>query len=152
MNSGCRRRPLADDLAVRPRIIELIGGDAGQVIGGDVAHAVAARLDGVHLHGGKLREDVRHALERRPVELQILARREVAVAAVVALGDVAELAQLRELKQAIGDGDAQHGRMALDVQAVAQAQRPELLLRELPGEEPPRLIAKLRARARSTRV
>ena len=53
-------RPLADDFAVGARILDLIGRDAGQVIGGDIAHAVAARLDGVHLHGGQLREDVRN--------------------------------------------------------------------------------------------
>ena len=42
-------RPLADDLAVDARILDLVGGDAGELIGGDVADAVAAGLDGVHL-------------------------------------------------------------------------------------------------------
>jgi hypothetical protein len=84
-----QRRPLADDLAVRARIVELVGGDPGQMIRGHVTHAVAARLDGVHLHRGELGEEVRDACERRPVQLQILAGREVAVAAVIALRDVA---------------------------------------------------------------
>ncbi len=83
-----QRRPLADDLAVRARIVDLIGGDAGHVIGGDVADAVAAGLDGVHLYGGELGQDVGHVGQLRPVQLQVLARGEVTVAAVVAARDL----------------------------------------------------------------
>ena len=43
----------------------------------------------MHLHRGELGEDVGHLLEPRPVELQVLARGEVAVAAVVLARDVA---------------------------------------------------------------
>jgi hypothetical protein len=57
-------------------------------------NAVARGLDRVHLHRGELGEDVGHVLELRPVELQVLARREMAVAAVVLARDVRELAQL----------------------------------------------------------
>ena len=70
--------------------------------------------------------------------------REVTVAAVVAARDLGELAQLAHAQQPVGDRDAQHRRVALDVQAVAQPQRPEFLLRELPGEVAARLVAKLR--------
>ena len=66
----------------------------GQVIRGDVAHAIAARLDGVHLHAGELGENLGDVRQRRPVELQVLTRREVAVALVVTAGDLSELAQL----------------------------------------------------------
>ena len=38
---------------------------------------------------------------------------------------------------------AQHRRMLLDVEAVLQAQRPELVLGQLAGEEAPRLVAEL---------
>ena len=81
---------------------------------------------------------------RRPVELQVLAGSEVSVAAVVAARDRGELGQLSRGEQAIGDGDAQHGRVPLQVQAVAQAQRPELILGELPRKVAPRLVAELR--------
>jgi hypothetical protein len=48
----------------------------------------------VHLHGGQLGQDVRRLLEAHPVELDVAAGGEVAVAPVVAAGDVGELAQL----------------------------------------------------------
>ncbi len=136
--------PLADDLAVRTRVIDLIRRHPGQVIGRDVADAVAAGLDGVHLHGGKFGEDVRHVRKLRPVQLQVLPGREVAEAAVVAARDVGELVQLGSAQQSVRDRDAQHRRMALDVQSVAQAQRAELLLGQLPGEVAARLVAEFR--------
>ena len=83
--------PLADDLAVGPRIVDLVARDARHVIGGDVAHAVAAGLDGVHLHAGELGQDVRDVGEIRPVQLQVLPRGEVTITAVVAARDVGEL-------------------------------------------------------------
>jgi hypothetical protein len=89
-----QRGPLADDLAVGARVEQLVGGDAGEGVGGDVADAVAGGLDGVHLHGGQLGQDVRRLLEAHPVELDVAAGGEVAVAPVVAAGDVGELAQL----------------------------------------------------------
>ncbi len=139
-----QRRPLAHDLAPRARILDLVGGDAREMIGGDVAHAIAAGLHGVHLHAGQLREDVRHVFQLRPVQLQVLARGEVAEAAVVAARDGRERAQLVRREQPVGNRDAQHRRVALHVQAVAQAQRLEFVLGELAREETPRLVAKLR--------
>src|SRR6266480_1656405 len=82
-------------------------------------------------------------LQARPVELQVLARREVPVGAVVPARDVGELAQLPRREQPVGDRDAQHRRVALDVQAVAQPQRAEIVLAQLAGEEAPRLVAEL---------
>ena len=68
------RGPLAQDLGERARIDDLVGRDAGEVVGGDVADAVAAGLDGVHLDRGQVGEDVGHLLQLRPVELDVLAR------------------------------------------------------------------------------
>ena len=79
-----------------------------------------------------------------PVQLQVLARGEMPEAAVVAARDVGELAQLRGAQQSVGNGDAQHRRMALDIQAIAQAQRPELLLGQLARQVAARLVAELR--------
>ena len=71
------------------------------------------------------------SLELRPVELDVLARGEVAVAAVVVARDVREHAQLARRQQAVRNRDAQHRRVPLDVQAVLQAQRTELVLGQL---------------------
>lgn len=40
--------PLAQDLGIRPGIDNLVGGDAGELIGCNVAYAVAGGLDRVH--------------------------------------------------------------------------------------------------------
>ena len=93
---------------------------------------------------GQVGENVRHVLQLGPVELQVLPRGEVAEAAIVVARDVGELAQLARAQQAIRNRDAQHRRMALDVEAVAQSQRAKLILGQLAGEEAPRLIAEFR--------
>src|SRR5581483_5797451 len=59
----------------------------------------------------------------------------MAVGAIVLARDVGELAQLPARKKAIRDRDPEHGRMLLDVEPVAQAQRPELVLGELAAQE-----------------
>ena len=141
---GVHRRPLADDLAVRPRIVYFIRRNAGEVIGRGVADAVATGLDGMHLDRRQVRQHVRHVFELGPVVLQVLAGREVTVVAVVLAGQVRQHAQLPRGQQAIGNGDAQHRRMGLDVQAVAQAQWLELILTQFAGQETARLVAELR--------
>jgi len=140
---GMEGRPLPDHLAPEERIHDLVGGDTGEVVGGYVAHAVARGLDGVHLHARELGEHVRHFFELRPVVLDVLARAEVAVAPVVLARNVGELAQLRRGEQAVGNCHAQHRRVALDVQAVAQSQRAEFVLGELAREVAARLVAEL---------
>ena len=87
-------RPLPHHLGPHERVDDLVGRDAGEVVGRDVAHAVAAGLDRVHLHAGQFGEDLRHLLQPRPVELNVLPRAEVTVAAVVDARDVGKLAHL----------------------------------------------------------
>src|SRR5690606_19134804 len=53
-------RPLANDFAVGARIFDLIGGDAGKLIGGGVADTVAAGLNRVHFNAGEFGENIRH--------------------------------------------------------------------------------------------
>jgi hypothetical protein len=113
------------------------------VVGRDVAKRIARGLDGVHLHRGELGKDVGHLRELRPVELHVLARRKVSVVAVVALSDVGELAQLARRQQAIGNGNAQHRRIALDVETIPQPQGAELVLGKLAGKEALGLAAEL---------
>src|ERR1700720_4805148 len=81
--------------------------------------------------------------ERRPVELNVLPRREMAVALVVAPRDERELAQLPWRQGAIGDGDPKHIGMQLQINAIHQAKRPELFLVQFPRESARDLIAKL---------
>ncbi len=66
------------------------------------------------------------------------------VGAIVAATDGGELAQLGGIQQAVRNRDAQHWREALNVQAIAQAQRTVVILREFTGEVTTGLIAKLR--------
>ncbi len=66
-----------------------------------------------------------------------------AVAAVVLAGDAGQLAQLAAVEHAVGDGDAQHRRVALDVPAVLQAQRAEVVVGELTGQMALQLVAEL---------
>ena len=68
----------------------------------------------------------------------------MAVAAVESARDVRELPELPGRKQTVRNCNAQHRREALDVQAILQAQRPELVLAERAGQETARLVAELR--------
>src|SRR5258706_13391776 len=70
-------------------------------------------------------------------------RVEMAVALVVGARHVRQHPHLVRREQAIGDADPQHRSEALDVQAVAQPQRPELVLRQASREEALRLVAEL---------
>jgi len=97
----------------------------------------------VHLHLGQQVEDLGHVLQARPVELDVLTRGDVAVAAVVGAGDVRQRAQLLRVQVAVGHGDAQHRRVALDVEAVLQAQRTELVLGQFAGEVAAGLVGEL---------
>ena len=142
---GVQRCPLADDLAVGTRIVDLVGGDAGQVVGGDVAHAVAAGLDGVHLHGRELGEDLGHVGEPRPVELQVLPGGEMPVAAVVAARDVGELAQLGA--SSAGHRGSRCAASARDAGCTARCAGAAAGTRSSessPGEVTARLVAELR--------
>ncbi len=65
------------------------------------------------------------------------------VALVVVASDLRQLAHLFGVQQAIGYGDAQHGRIALDIETVLQAQRAVFLTAELSGQEAAGLVAKL---------
>ncbi len=83
----------------RRRVEELVGGDALHGAAGDVADGVAAAA-GRRLAGGlEVGEDVGELRELEPVELDVLAGRELAVAAAVEVRGLADRAELggREL-------------------------------------------------------
>ncbi len=92
---------------------------------------------------GELFEDVRDVLELRPVVLDVLPRREVAVALVVDSRDVRELSELRRREQPVRDRHAQHVRVELHVETVLQPKRLELVLADVTRDAPAHLILEL---------
>ncbi len=90
---------------------------------------------------GEIGHHVRQVGELDPVELHVLPRGEVAVAAVVRARDMRQRAQLRRRQRAVGNGDAQHVGVKLEVDAVHQPQRLELVLGQFAGQAPRHLVA-----------
>ncbi len=145
-------RPLAQDFGIRPRIGDLVGRSTGEMVGGDVADAIARRLQRVHLDARKLGQDIRRVGQFRPVVLDVLAGGEMPVAAVVFAGDMGEHPHLLGIQRPIGDRDAQHVGVQLKVDAVHQAQRLEGILGQFTGEAAADLIAELLHAARNKSV
>jgi hypothetical protein len=97
----------------------------------------------VHVGLGQHVHRVGCARQRDPVELGVGAGGEVQVAAVELGGDLGELAQLAAGQFAVGHGDARHRRMALDVPAVLQAQRAEVVVAQLARQVALELVTEL---------
>jgi hypothetical protein len=127
-----------------PRVQDLVGRDAGEVvvvmlrtqlplvwIACISTSASSARMSGTSSRRGQLSWRFWRVL-KWPVAAVVLAR------------DVARACEAAPTTRAVRNRDPQHRRVALDVEAVAQPQRPELVLRELAREEAPRLVAELR--------
>ena len=91
---GMGGRPLADQFAHGTRINPFIGCNTRKMIGCDIADAIAAGLDAMHLDIGQQAENVRHIAQFRPVELDILPRGKMTIAAVITLADQRQLPQL----------------------------------------------------------
>ena len=125
-------------------ILDLVGGGAGEMVGGDIAHAIAAGLDGMHLHAGQLGKNVGHVHQLDPVELDILAGGEMAEALVIFARDMGQLAHLARRQGAIGHRDAQHIGVQLQIEAVHQPQRLELVFGQFAGQAARHLAAELR--------
>ena len=134
-------RPLAQQLGIGARIDDFVGGGAGVLVGTDVADAVAAGLDRMHLDGGEIGQDVGRFFQLDPVVLDVLPGGEVAIAAIVLVGDIAQHAHLRRVQRAIGHGDAQHVGVELEVEPVHQPQRLELVLGQVALDAAAGLVA-----------
>src|SRR3546814_1612186 len=67
----------------------------------------------------------------------------MAVAAVIFARDVGELAHLHRIEGAIGNGDAQHIGVELEIEAVLQPQRLELVVVDVARDAAAHLIAEL---------
>ena len=140
---GMHGQMLAQHLGPDARILDLVGGDAGPLVGGDIAHAIAAGLHAVQADAGEIGHGVGQLLEFDPVELDVLPRGEMAEIAVVAPRHVRQHAHLRGRQRAVGNGDAQHVGVQLQIDSVHQPQRPEFVLGQFAGQPAPDLIAKL---------
>ena len=81
----------------------------------------------MHLHLSQFVKDVRCFNKFRPVELNILARGEMTVTFVVAIGDMSEPVHLRCRQYAIRNGDTYHVGVQLQIQTIHQAKRFEFI-------------------------
>ena len=140
---GMERRPLPQDFGVRARVGDLVMRHSGEMVRRDVADAIPRSLDRVHLDARELGQNVGRVFERRPVELDILPGGEMAVAAVVFPRDLGQLAHLARVEHAVRDSDAQHIGVKLQVEAVHQPVRAELLLGQFAAEAARDLVAEL---------
>ncbi len=90
---------------------------------------------------GKVGQRVRQFGELDPVELDILPRGEMTVAAIVAARDMGQRPQLLRRQRAVGDGDAEHVGVQLQIHPVLQPQHLEFVLGEFAGEPALHLVA-----------
>ena len=93
---------------------------------------------------GEIGQRIRQFGELDPVELDVLPRGEMPVAAIVAARDMREPPQLLRRQRSIGYGDAKHIGMQLQVDAVLQPQHLEFVLGEFAGQPALHLIAEFR--------
>ena len=136
--------PLADDFAPGAWVFNLFGINASKFVGGDITDAVTTGLNGMHLYVGQFRQDVRHFLNGRPVQLNVLAGADMTETLVIGPHDMRQTTQLTTRQQAIRNGNTQHGRITLNVEAVLQAKGEKLVFAELIGEKTAGLVAILR--------
>ena len=139
MQSG----PLTDQLGRGTRIFDFIGCHACQMVGGDVAYAIARGLDGMHFDIGQHAQQIRHIDQLQPVVLQVLPGGEMGIAAIVFVGDGGQLPHLRGTQRAIRNGNAKHVSMKLQIKAVHEPQRLELVLAQRPVDAPRHLATEL---------
>jgi hypothetical protein len=85
------------------------------MVGGSIADAIAAGLNRMHLDLRELGQNIRNLFELGPVELDVLARGEMPVAAIVAARNAPQSAQLRRRQQTIRHRNPQHRGVALQV-------------------------------------
>src|SRR5207253_4554615 len=106
---------LLDD---RRAIEELIGVEALDGTAGDVADRVAAAAGGGEPRRVEVAEDLRQRAELEPVELDVLARRELAVAVSPPVRGLADRAQVLRCQDAARELDPEHERPDLRLVVV----------------------------------
>jgi len=88
----------------------------------------------MHLNFGQFFQHVRNVFQCDPIILDVLARRHVTIAAIIIARDLGQLAHPHRVQLAIGNGHAQHIGVQLQIDAVLQAQRFELVFQDLAGQ------------------
>ena len=139
-----QRHMLANELGPDARILDLVRRHAGPLVGGDVAHAIAAGLHAVHADAGEIGHGVGQFLELDPVVLNVLPRGEMPVAAIVAARHMRQHPHLRRRQRTVGDGRAQHVGVELQIHAIHQPQRLEFVLGQFAGQAARDLVAEFR--------
>ena len=135
-----RLRPRAD-------VEHLVGARAGKVTTGDVADGVAARLAAGEADRREQAQRLADLLELHEVELHVLAGGEVAPAARVGLGEVAEHLELVGLDAPVRDLHPEHlvvATLALAVDALVQAEHAEHVVVDLARDEPASAVFEVR--------
>ena len=134
---------LAQNFRPQPCIFDLVGRDAGPLIGRDIAHAIAAGLHPVQSGTREIGHGIGQLGKLDPIELNVLPGGEMPIAAIIASRHMGKHAQLRGRKRAVGDGDPQHIGMQLQIDAVHQPQRLEFLFAQLAAETTLHLVAEV---------
>src|ERR1035441_5982272 len=131
------QKRVADSLGVGPYVEDLVAAQARQRAGGDVAHGVVAGFAIGESGVGQQVHDVGHLGQGHEVILHVLAGGDVAFAAGEPFADARQLFHLRGGEQAAGDLAAHHldAGLTLPVDAVLEAERAEVVLRDFAGEE-----------------
>ena len=123
------------------RVGDFIGCCPCILVGSDIADAVAAGLDGVHFDLCQFCEQIGAFLQLDPVILDILPRGEMPVTAVIFARDMRQDMHLAAVQSAIRHSDAQHIGVELQIKAVHQPQRFELVLGHFARQATPYLVA-----------
>src|SRR6266550_968038 len=110
-----QRSPLANELGIGQRIGDFVTRHTAKMVAGYVTDAVTGCLDRMHLDRGELGENIGDVLELRPVELDVLTRREMPVASIVLAAYAGERSELSRRQQSIRNRYAQHRRVLLNV-------------------------------------
>ena len=135
--------PLTQQFSPWTRIGDFVCGGPCILVRTDIADAIAARLDRVHFHASKVSEQIGAFFQLDPIILDILARGEMAVIAVIFTRDVGEHVHLFAVHRAVRDSDAQHVRVKLKIKAVHKPQRLKLILSDFTREASLHLVAEI---------
>ncbi len=123
-------------LGVGRHVEDLPLADAGQVARGHVPDGVTAGLAGGHSDFGQPAHDRPDVLERSEVQLNVLARRDVADAGGIAVGHLGDDPALRGVEAPEGnlDADHLHAGLSLAVDPVLEPEGPEQVLGQFAAE------------------
>ncbi len=121
---------------IRLHVERLFGMNAGQRTRGHVANGVVTGLARGQPDVGQQVQQIRHLPQRHEVELHVLARGKVSLAAGVVVSDFGKLAHLFGGQKASGNLGPDHldAGLSLAVDPAAEAVRAKLIVSDLAGK------------------